>query len=306
MYLCTEHPRIGNEMKIKSGFSGERSLILPQIILRMMEDDPLASVLHITDMGYYPRAAHHYRQREEPIDQCVFIYCVDGEGWYEVGGRHYDIGPNQYFILPRGVAHTYAASDNSPWTIYWIHFRGFLADHYAGRALEPQTISPSVFSRIQDRIDLFEEIFNTLNASLTIESLRYAMAAFNHFLATLLYVKEYRHIGSQQLEGSVIESTIHFLSENIEKRLKLKDIADFVGFSTSHISTIFKEQTGHSPLNYFNLLKVRKACELLEGTQMKLNQISYKVGISDPFYFSRMFTKIMGMSPKAYRQRPKA
>ena len=87
-------------MKIRSGFSGERSLVLPRVIVQLMEDDPVTASLHISDLGYYPKAAHHYRRRDEPIDQCIFIYCIEGEGWYEINGRRYDVAPNQYFILP--------------------------------------------------------------------------------------------------------------------------------------------------------------------------------------------------------------
>ena len=58
-------------------------------------------------------------------------------------------------------------------------------------------------------------------------------------------------------------------------------------------------------MNYFNLLKVRAAREMLDATAMKLNQISLKLGIEDQFYFSRLFSRIMGMSPSAYRTRVK-
>lgn len=293
-------------MKIKDGFDGERSIVVPELIIRMMEEDPLTSILHITDMGYYPNASHHYRERRDPVDQYIFIYCIDGSGWYELNGRRTTVRGNQYFILPADTPHAYAASETDPWTIYWIHFRGPLARHYAVHAASPQTVAPSMTSRIHLRHELFEEIFAALNSSFTIESLRYAMAAFHHYLASLLYIKVYRITGGKTMGEDVVEATIHFLVENIERHLTLAEIANYSGFSPSRLSAVFKERTGHSPLNYFNLLKVREACRLLETTDMKLNQISYKLGMSDPFYFSRMFSKIMGMSPKAYRTREKA
>lgn len=65
-------------VKLKDGFTGERALVLPRIIVDKMEEDPLTSMLHITDIGYYPKAKHHFRERKEPINQYVFIYCIDG------------------------------------------------------------------------------------------------------------------------------------------------------------------------------------------------------------------------------------
>lgn len=114
-------------VKLKDGFTGERALVLPRIIVDKMEEDPLTSMLHITDIGYYPKAKHHFRERKEPINQYVFIYCIDGAGWYRIGNQEYTVSANQYFILPAGVPHAYASDKSYPWTIYWIHFKGILA-----------------------------------------------------------------------------------------------------------------------------------------------------------------------------------
>lgn len=62
-------------MRIKSGFSGERSLVLPKVITEIMERDPLTSLLHITDIGYYPRASHHYRHRDPP-DRAICVHLL--------------------------------------------------------------------------------------------------------------------------------------------------------------------------------------------------------------------------------------
>lgn len=292
-------------MKLKDGFEGEQSLVLPEMVINMMERDALTSMLHISDMGFYPRAAHHYRHRPQPLDQYIFIYCIDGEGWYELSTRRYAVTANQYFIIPAGEPHTYAASPTRPWSIYWIHFRGALAQHYARHAATPQSIAPSLTSRIHRRHELFDEIYATLQQSLTIESLRYAMAAFHHYLASLLYVKAYRTAAPRGGDTDAVDAVIHYMEENIGKQLTLADITAYSGFSQSRLSAIFRERTGHSPLSYFNLLRVRHACHLLETTTLKLNQISLRIGIADPLYFSRLFSKIMGLSPTAYRHRPK-
>lgn len=91
------------------------------------------------------------------------------------------------------------------------------------------------------------------------------------------------------------------MKENIEKRLTLDEIARHVGYSTSHFLTLFNKRTGYSPLAYFNQLKIQQACQLLDFSNMKINQICYKIGIEDTYYFSRLFRKIMGMSPRQYK-----
>lgn len=288
-------------MKQKDGFCGENVIVLPQMIIDMEKADPLASSLYITDIGYYPRAVNHYRERTEPVGQNVLIYCVEGAGWYRVEDEEFRARADQYFILPAGKRHTYAADASSPWTIYWVHFMGEHAAIYAEGALRPQDVRPGLQSRIGERNNIFEEIFSTLHNGYNLENLRYASSLLHHYLASMRYITQFRKAGQNTKDTDVVGAAIHYMKENTEKRLTLKDIAGYTGFSPTHFSTLFKQQTGHSPLNYFNLLKIQQACRLLDTTEMKVNQVCHKVGIEDCYYFSRLFSKIMGLSPKQYR-----
>lgn len=293
-------------IKRKDGFNGEQALILPNSIVKDLEQDAFASMLHITDIGYYPKAWHHFRERKEPINQYVLIYCVEGAGWYRLGDREFKVSANQYFIIPAGSPHVYAASENDPWTIYWIHFKGNMANEYARYASSPIDIKTDPNARISDRALLFEEIFHTLEMGYSKENLLYACSIFYHFLGLLRYSQQYREVASDSLEKSdLITMSIHFMRENIEKKLSLKEIADYIGYSPSHFSVLFNQRTGFPPLTYFNQLKMQRACQLLDFTDMKINQICYKIGIEDCYYFSRLFHKIMGMSPLSYRKMKK-
>lgn len=294
-------------IKRKDGFNGERAIILPSSILSEAEKDPLLRMLHITDLGYYPKANHHFRERKEPIAQYVFIYCTEGAGWYRIQEKDYTLRANQFTILPAGKPHAYGADEKEPWTIYWIHFKGEIAQHLTTRNdLRPIEIKPSTNSRISNRIELFEEIFRTLELGYSQENLRYACSAFYHYLGTLRYLQTYRN-ASQQADANsdIVNAAIHFMKENIEKKLTLQDITAHIGYSVSHFSSLFNQRTGYAPMAYFNQLKIQQACRLLDFTNMKINQICYKIGIEDTYYFSRLFTKTMGMSPSRYRKTQK-
>lgn len=288
--------------RLKDGFRGERAVILPRMIIEQMENDPLLAVLHVTDIGYYPRAAHHYRIRREGVGQYVLIYCTDGAGWYVVNGVKYLVCANQFAILPSGFPHEYGADAENPWTIYWIHFKGLLAENYVCADAAPVTLHPSAQSRINQRINFFEEIFLTLKMSYSLENLRYASSIFHHFMGSLCYWQQYRNAGIQVDEESLLTSIVHFMNEHIERKLSLADMAAFAGYSTSHFSALFSELTGQSPMTYFNQLRIQRACELLDFTDMKVNQICFKIGIEDPYYFSRLFKQVMGYSPREYRR----
>ena len=141
-----------------------------------------------------------------------------------------------------------------------------------------------------------------------LENLRYAFSMFHFYLGTLRYIQQFRNAATHNdstEDENISELAIHYMKENMEKHLSLQDIADQIGYSPSHFSMLFKKKTGHGPVTYFNLLKIQHACFLLDTTDMKINQICYKIGIEDTYYFSRLFSKIMGMSPREYRKSKK-
>ncbi|MGM9735574.1 MAG: AraC family transcriptional regulator [Candidatus Cryptobacteroides sp.] len=293
-------------LQLKDGFSGERAIVLPPMIVRLMEEDGMLSALHITDIGYYPKAEYHYRERLKPIDQNVLIYCVDGKGEYRIDGQHYLVSANQFFILPYGKPHSYAADKDEPWTIYWIHFKGILSMHYLPMSYAPVDVKPEIQSRISNRTNIFEEMFATLQNGYSIDNLRYSSCLLHYYLGTLKYIRQYRDSNKESTDGNgMVENVMHYMKENIERNLTLKDLTDYTGYSPSHFSSLFRQRTGHSPIFYFNLMKIQQACFMLDESNMKINQISYKLGITDTFYFSRLFNKIMGMSPRQYRNRLK-
>ncbi|MGN1236644.1 MAG: AraC family transcriptional regulator, partial [Bacteroidaceae bacterium] len=269
------------------------------------------SSLYVTDIGYYPDAAHHYCERNTPINQFVLIYCVDGAVWYRVGNMQHEVARGEFFILPPGIPHSYGADENNSWTIYWVHFSGEHAAIYAENMQTPQKINVAFNSRIMDRISIFEEILSTLQSGDSLENLRYASSLLHHFLASMRYLKQFRtsqvNAGGRLSfaisdEKAICENAIHFMRENIEYHISLQKILDYIGYSQSHFSAMFKRQMGISPHAFFNRMKMEQACELLRETDMKINQICHKLGIKDQFYFSRLFSKVIGVSPSAYRK----
>ncbi len=290
-------------VRIRQGFSGSRDIVLPPYVIDIYSTDALLSALHITDIGHYPVADGHYVERRQGIAQFVFIYCVEGAGMYWIDEQEYHVHENQCFILPANCPHRYAADEHHPWTIYWIHFGGSLAPYYADQMQAPLDIRPEIDSRISTRTHIFEEIFQTLHQGQGLQQLHYASCLFHYYLGTLRYVNQFRQTrDDDSVANDVVAAAIHFMNENIEKHLSLQHFADYVGFSASHFSHLFLARMNESPMSYFNRLKIDAAAQLLEDTDMKINQISFKVGFEDAYYFSRLFTRIKGKSPKQWRK----
>lgn len=289
--------------KIEQGFTGQRFVYLPQPMMELMADSPLSSDLYICSMGHYPRALYHYVSRENGCDEYLFLYCKSGSGWVEYCGTRYRLLANYFMILPPNVQYAYGADSDNPWTIYWFHFRGQKAPLYADNLAHPTLVDPSDDSRIEDRLDIFEEIYSVVSDSSTLESLYYANLCFAHFMASFIFVDVFRGVRrKREYSESMINRVVSYMNDNVENRLTLDEVALYAGYSKSYLHRKFVKETGYAPMDYFIRIKVNKACLLLIQTDMKINQIALKLGFRESQYFSRTFFNSVGLSPTEFRK----
>ncbi len=289
-------------MKKEDGFPGQFSFVLPDKIELLIRKNPLIADLYLTDIGYYPQARYHFRERLAGSDQYILIYCIDGEGEIRVGKIVHPILADHFFIIPAGMAHAYHSLEDNPWSIYWIHFTGVKAGLFARMACQSIGIERGKTSRIRDRIELFSEIFRNLHRGFSIESLEYTNLCLNYLLSSFTHASQFR-VAKQTVDNDPVSQSINFMLENLDRKLKLKDIASQTSLSTSYYSAIFQIRTGHPPIEYFIQLKIQRACRLLDNSGWLISDVSREIGFEDQFYFSRVFRKVMGMSPKEYRKR---
>ncbi|MCB9210519.1 MAG: AraC family transcriptional regulator [Ignavibacteriales bacterium] len=283
------------------GFKDQKSIILPQQIIEECKNHPVIRNLFITDIGIYPNANEHFRQREKGCNQYILIYCIKGKGWIKSNDKKVIINENEFYILPPIFPHSYGADVKSPWSIYWLHFSGhqsFFFEDICGKVF---TITNTKDSRKEDRLMLFEEIYQNLEMGFSLENLEYINLTLWHFLASFKFVKHFRLLRKIQ-SNDPVENSIKYMKNNLKLNLTLEMMCEQIGLSPSHFSTLFKKTTGRSPVDYFISLKIQYACHLLDTTKMRIKEISNYLAYEDPYYFSRLFSKIMMVSPTAYRK----
>ena len=288
--------------KKKEGFQGQKAIVIPRQILnsRCAKNDVISN-LFVTDIGYYPKAKFHFRERPHGADQHILIYCHEGKGRVIIKKTEYAIEAGNFFVILAKTSHMYEAGEDNPWTIYWVHFKGSTASQLVS-LIEKQTGLKSFIQYSKKSIELFNEIYGQLERGYSNDNLAYANMCMWHFLTTFLYNEKYDPLSGQKNKDNC-DIVIDFLSNNINKVLTLGEIAGLVNLSPSHFSFLFKKKTGFSPIEYFNHLKVQKACQYLLFTNLRIKEISRELGIEDQYYFSRLFTKIMGIAPNDYREK---
>lgn len=100
----------------------------------------------------------------------------------------------------------------------------------------------------------------------------------------------------------VINKAVDYVQSNFcDPNITLISVANFVGMSTAHFSTVFSQSMGRPFISYLTGLRIDKAKDLLAHSDRKLSDIAMDIGYNEPNYFSHVFKKSEGMTPKEYR-----
>lgn len=300
-----DNPTIHPDKKEK-GFLGQRMVVMPKELRRVIKNNPITKNLYLTDIGYYPHAENHYRRREYGAEEYILIYCLEGRGWIETDSDFYEIFPNSYIIVPVNLSHKYGADPKNPWSIYWVHFSGLIAEKFYRKYVDEGTDDKNLVREIilnETQISYFENIITLLEKGFSTDIIEYVNIQLSQLLASFTYYDVHAKINYKKSSTEVVNSVIRFMQENIHTTLTIDDLANHLKYSPSYLYSLFKKGTGYSPINYFNHLKIQKACNYLSFTDKSIKEIAFILGYTDPFYFSRVFKKLIEVSPTEYRNK---
>ena len=170
----------------------------------------------------------------------------------------------------------------------FIILSGYDDFHYAKKAINLGAYG-YLLKPIDD--DEFENVL--LNVVETIKSDKRAVSAEGSFQS---------HNPLQEgFKDKYISKACRIMKMRLHEELTLKMVADELNISESYLGKLFKNKTSYTFLDMLTLYRIRAAIDYLEETDMKVYEISYKVGYNDSKYFSKTFQKLVGVKPKEYR-----
>ena len=94
-----------------------------------------------------------------------------------------------------------------------------------------------------------------------------------------------------------------YVDAHYQEKLSLAEIAEHLNISTGYLSIVFKRFTGTTLSDYIAQVKIEHAKELIDSHQYLMYEISDMLGFENPYYFSRVFKKVTGISPRNYEKR---
>lgn len=99
----------------------------------------------------------------------------------------------------------------------------------------------------------------------------------------------------------ILKQSLDYIHKNYRESISLNDIADYTYVSTYYLSRMFKREIGKNFVEYLNEYRIEKAKVHLRDYELKTYEVADLVGISDPHYFSKLFKRYVGMTPRDYR-----
>lgn len=209
----------------------------------------------------------------------------------EVGGQFLSAGEGDFVILPPDIPH--AQEDQGPTeTLYGLFRSGSFPIREEARVLKLGP-DPYLGRWYLDLVNLFK---NPEDApSSTADSLMMS-------ILSRIGSWENRHKRQAVLHPAVSQ-TLTLLESDYRRDLSISELARAVGFSPSHLRSLFREQMGLSPNRYIQKLRLRAARQHLRSPYLSIKEVAYLSGFSDPNYFSRHFRKEEGVSPREWRLR---
>lgn len=101
--------------------------------------------------------------------------------------------------------------------------------------------------------------------------------------------------------NEITKKAIRYISQNFPRSLTLDEVAEHVHLNSAYFSTLFKQSTGSSFKEYLNMVRIEESKRLLSNTDYSIIDISLATGFEDQSYFSKVFKKYTGLTPKQYR-----
>lgn len=285
--------------KMSELFNPQSSSVQSSRILYTPSTFARSSLFHLQEIGSLQAIQPHTSMRTDLVSFLFFV-VLSGKGNLKYEGTEYELGAGDCVFIDCRKAYSHSTFDDL-WSLQWCHF-------YAPSL-------PAVYEKYKERggqtvfhpddleafTSLLTYLYNLASSSDYIRDMR-----INEKLGTLLTLlmaqswhPESVTISRKRLELSAVKD---YLDQHYTDKISLDDLAEFFFINKFYLSKIFKEIYGITINNYLIAKRITRAKQLLRFTYMTVDEIGVAVGMGDANYFSRMFRKVEGISPREYRK----
>ncbi|MDE7220838.1 MAG: AraC family transcriptional regulator [Oscillospiraceae bacterium] len=233
-------------------------------------------------------------------DHFLLHHVMSGKGVYVCQDKCRELGPGDTFLVYPDTAIHYCADSSEPWEYVWVGFGGL----DAGRFMERTDFTPEepvYYGRDSGELrELIQEVYACFGTK-PWEQL--AMTARLYDLLSFLVrtARSGKREGTDGPDCALLAA--EYIVNHYEEPITVEGLAAYASVSHSSLYRRFVKRFQISPKRFLLEYRIERACALLTETDCSIQEISTSVGFEDPFYFSRAFKDIKGISPRQYAVR---
>ncbi|MGG1575049.1 AraC family transcriptional regulator [Fictibacillus sp. NRS-1165] len=233
------------------------------------------------------------------------VYICDGKGTFIIDGVTYEASKGDILVYNKDVLHEEWSNPDHPLKTYFCGITNLSIEGLKDLHVIPSGINPVIRrNKYSSKIETYlSEIFD--EAALQAEG---DEMICQHLLTSLITViHRIIHLHHQDTSTEKNDSLSHRIKEYIDKHytrsLSLEDLAEAFFISPYYLSHVFKEEKNLSPIHYLITRRMGEAKRLLVSTNLKIREVAQLVGYDNPNYFTMLFKKFTGQSPKRFKQK---
>lgn len=242
----------------------------------------------------------NYSHGKDTRDYYLIHWVTRGRGTYQTETAKYNLKEGDGFLILPGQTIVHTADKEEPWDLCWVAFFGRKAEEILKEAgLDREHL---IFHYDKDTF-LEDCIQNIYKESQTGKNVLYITGQFYLFMARLAEEKQKeRFLSTESSQFSRFEEAMNYIRRNIRSQISVAQLANSMRLDPSQVYRIFQKHTGRSPQQVIAELRMEKACEFLEKTDLSIRDIAEWLGYEYQSHFTKQFKVHRKMSPSAYRK----
>lgn len=240
-------------------------------------------------------------------------YCHYGDGDLAVEEETYRFGADMISCIPANVLHiTKSDTDvKAFWEYIYISPEEILKN--CGKSMQEardilETVNQSAFFIKAEENPMLTTLIGTIFEEMRQKGTYYQERIRGIIYALLFEIVRVNGKSENPFSGKGnslrIENAFAYVEEHYSSNFRIADLASECHMSETHFRRVFQERMNMTPIEYVNFVRVKKACELIDKTDISMEDVAEQVGFVTPSTFNRNFRRIIGTSPYQWKKRP--
>lgn len=284
-------------------------------------------------MRYYNTYEQHRVPRRSLYDYGLVV-VLEGEIDFSYEGKTVEVHEGEAHIMPPAVNHFEYIKKGNTCSYFVVHFdtvyrpetsdwrvddvyipscvmgsSEMIMDEERLRAIRkedafitrPVKIKVHDFASLVEKLEKMEYVYELFNPTADAQWDRLLLKAYLQEILVDLFEPERRIRKGYQ--AACVGKFIAYVNENFHTDIDVAAIAKTYGFTPNYFRTLFKRATRLTPYDYIQRKRIDKSKVKLDLTSDSVQDIAFQVGFNDPYYFSKVFKKTVGMTPSEYRKK---